>query len=427
VDLERSLISKIVNEKDYTAVAELGVTRDMFYGSKNKEVFDRIKEVVNEHGSVPSAAILQRDWPTYKFIEEVEEPFSLLVEEIKENHALTIFESALGEAADAYDKEDLDRIQAILSRALTQVSETSSNALDINLRGSGQERLDRYEEMQNRDADEYLGIPMGFETIDRATQGWQPGQFVLFVGPPKAGKSTIMLLAGRAAWKNAKSVLIIGFEMSNEEQFTRFDAIEAGIDHSVLRGGKDKRLTDKDWEDLEDAIDAMDASDVDFILSNDTHNNTTLSGIAAKIDKYKPDMVIVDGMYMMQDENGEKPGSPQALTNITRGLKRMAQNKQVPIVGTTQVLEWKMDKKKGIQSDSIGYSSSFAQDADAIIGVEKTDDETINKVKIVIARNSPPKEVYVRWDWEKATFEELAYNPFEDDDEGGDDGYEANF
>ena len=105
----------------------------------------------------------------------------------------------------------------------------------------------------------------------------------------------------------------------------------------------------------------------------------------------------------------------------------MAQNKQIPIVITTQVLEWKMDKKHGVQAGSIGYSSSFAQDADCMVAVEKTDDPKINFLKIVIARNSPPVGVYVEWDWEHAKFDELDYNPFEDPEGEGDSGYASSF
>lgn len=425
MDLERSIISKIVIEKDFATCADLGVTRDMFYDQRSRAVWDAIKEDVATHGHVPSREFIKREFPTYKIADEVEDSFSLLVAALKENHAFTIFEAAIVDASNAYKNEDLERIKNLLSKALADVDQDLSSARDINLAGTGQDRLDRYEEIQDRDPDEYLGVPMGFRVIDQATQGFQDGQLIVFAGPPKAGKSTIMLLAARAAWKQHKRVLVVGFEMSNEEQFMRFDAIEAGIDHSRLRGGRERQLSDRDWNDLVESVENIDEYGVDLWLSNDTHNNTTLSGIAAKVDKYKPDLLIVDGVYMMQDENGEKPGSPQALTNITRGFKRMAQNKQIPIAITTQVLEWKMDKKKGVQASSIGYSSSFAQDADCMIAVEKTEDPKINLIKIVIARNSPPVEVYVEWDWEHAKFEELDYNPFESDGEDEGAGHYA--
>jgi hypothetical protein len=118
-------------------------------------------------------------------------------------------------------------------------------------------------------------------------------------------------------------------------------------------------------------------------------------------------VVYVDGMYMMEDENGEAKGSPQALTNLTRGFKKMAQNLQIPIAISTQVLLWKMDRKRGVTTGSIGYASSFAQDSDVLIGVEKTEDDNICKVKILDGRNVKRMEILVLWDWDEGTFEEI--------------------
>jgi hypothetical protein len=144
-----------------------------------------------------------------------------------------------------------------------------------------------------------------------------------------------------------------------------------------------------------------------FIMSNDSQSTSTVSGVLNKIDQYQADICVVDGVYMMQDELGEAQGSPQALTHITRGLKRGAQNKNIPILQTTQALEWKMDKKKGLTGNSIGYSSSFAQDSDLVIGVQPTEDPNVNCIKSLYSRNTGYIETYVRWDWETGTFEEI--------------------
>ena len=123
---------------------------------------------------------------------------------------------------------------------------------------------------------------------------------------------------------------------------------------------------------------------------------------------------------MMEDELGEKKGSAQALTNITRGLKRMSQNFDIPILCTTQVLLWKLNKRKGPDLNSVGYTSSFGQDSDVVISVDKPDehDPTLQRLKVVAARNAPPLETFVRWDWDLGTFEEL-----ESDQAGGNATY----
>ena len=122
------------------------------------------------------------------------------------------------------------------------------------------------------------------------------------------------------------------------------------------------------------------------------------------------DLLVVDGVYLMDDEEGEPKGSPQALTNITRGLKRMAQKLDIPIVSTTQALSWKLNNKKtrAITADAIGYSSSFVQDADLVLGVERNpdlDDQAI--IRVVAARTAPTGEVHIKWDWENMDFSEV--------------------
>lgn len=417
MDVERYLISKVIGDRDLSPVLDAGITEAFFADKTNRNVFKRLLDLNVKHGQVPTVAMMKKDFPTYRFI-EVEEPTDYLINEIQENFVYAVLEDTLYEAVDAFDKEDIENVVSILSSALSRVNSEVSTVHDTNLRTTGAQRLQRYQEMQERDPDEYLGIPMGFDVIDSATQGFQPKQLVTFVGPPKAGKSTIMLLAAIAAWKAGKRVLFIGFEMSNEEQEERADAIVAGINHNLLRGGRGGRLSKKDWRRLEDGIEFLEGG-VDFILSNDVRNTLNLSGVSAKCDKYQPDIVFVDGVYMMQDENGEDPGTPRALTNITRGFKRLAQNKVLPFCISTQVLEWKMDKKKGVTSQSIGYTSSFIQDSDVVISVQRTDRGDVNLVKILLGRNVPLGiEVFVKWDWDTGSFEELDYNPFEEPEEG---------
>ena len=147
---------------------------------------------------------------------------------------------------------------------------------------------------------------------------------------------------------------------------------------------------------------------------------TTVSALAAQVQERQPAILFVDGVYMMDDEYGEPKGSPQALTNITRGLKRLAQKFNIPVVATTQVLAWKLSNRsnRAITADSIGYSSSFAQDSDLILGVESDPDSPENQsiVRVVLARSAPRGQVTVNWDWSTMTFSEVGSDEDDDDD-----------
>jgi replicative DNA helicase len=400
-------------------VADAGVTPDFFTDPDNKNVFKTILRYKGQYGQVPTLGAIKTDFPTFRFV-KVEDPMEALLDKMRELHTLALLEEGLAESVDAHEESNATAALEALARTLSRIAAAVPNARDTDLTQTGQERLARYLTLKDL-PDGLRGIPTGFRTIDRATQGLQKEQLVTFVGPPKAGKSTLLLLAAIAAHLYGVKPLFIGFEMSNEEQEERYDAIRAGISHARLRNGTLKKA---EWDKLERALREIENMP-SFFLSSDSMNATTLTGVESKVDALRPDIVFVDGIYMMQDELGEAQGSSQALTNLTRGFKRMAKNRRIPVVISTQVLEWKMNKKKGITSDSIGYSSSFAQDSDVILGVERTEDDTIQKVKVVLARNCPPLETFVQWEWEYGRFEELNDDPFATPEEANTDGWQG--
>ena len=139
----------------------------------------------------------------------------------------------------------------------------------------------------------------------------------------------------------------------------------------------------------------------------DSANGEPVRSMASKIQNYKPDIVYVDGTYLMIDEDGAEAYNQQ-MTNITRALKRLAQKANVPVVATTQVLNWKM-RKGQVTADAIGYSSSFHQDADVIFGLQREDEsvDDTRTLKVIANRNGGFKEVSLMWNWETGLFREL--------------------
>jgi replicative DNA helicase len=389
------------------------VTPVFFLDPKARTVYETILKHKTKYGAVPSLSAFKSNHPDYKLV-VVDDTYDYLVDEIRRARKLAIFEETLSAATEAWDSQDDVTIQHILAQGLLQVAAELPNSRDTDLTKTGQDRLERYRELA-ADPGGLKGIPSGITVIDRATGGFQNSQLVVVAGPPKAGKSTLALMCAMAAHQYGLRPLFIGFEMTNHEQEERHDAIGAQISHTRLQQGKMRK---EDWTALEKFVRTNDNMQ-SFWVSEDTNSATTLSGVAAKVETHKPDFIVIDGVYMMDDENGEKKGSPQALTNLTRGLKRLAQNARRPILITTQVLESKMSHSEGVTSASIGYSSSFAQDADVLLGIQKDTKimgDNINKIKVLLARNCPPLECFVEWNWDKGSFTELESRPLDDDD-----------
>jgi replicative DNA helicase len=401
VDVERHLISKVIQDRNLGPVAEAGIRAEFFLEPKNRAVFQTILEHKATYGEVPSLDVITADYPTYAFLTPTDS-IEYLIQQVRKRHTGALLEQGLSAAVDAYDAGSYADAQQMLSQMLLRIATDVPTTEDVDLTEQGMERHLRYEALRHIETG-LLGIPSGFDSIDRATQGFQGGQLVTFVGPPKAGKSTLVALAARSAHVFGVTPLVVSFEMTNDETAARIDAFAAQVSHRGLLTGQ---LSGEEMDRVGRALRRMDSMHP-FWLSSDAHNLTTLTAVQAKIEALKPDIVFVDGVYMMQDEQGEAQGSPQALTNITRGFKRMAMHLGIPIIISTQALEWKIDKKRGLTSASIGYSSSFSQDSDVVLGVERTEEASIQKVKVILSRNCPPMEAFIEWNWEKGTFQEV--------------------
>lgn len=381
---------------------------------EDREVFEFIRSHWAEHGQVPASVTVKYNFPQYEII-RVKEPYEYYLNEVRRRRKYGLLFEAVALGTEALENDDVDEASSLLAEGLMRAQIEVSELRDTNIIETWERRLTTYREWKQFGRT-LRGIPSGFPTIDDGTRGFQDGQLITFVGAPKAGKSWMMLKMAMAAHDFAKTPLFIGFEMSNEEQEARYDALAAEVSYTRLLKGT---FTPEEDEKLERAMRRRKSGDP-FIFSADPEGST-VSAVAAKIEQYDPDIVFIDGVYMMDDEgkDAHPRGTPQALTNITRALKRLAQKRKIPIVISTQVLLWKLNRKTGIDEGAIGYTSSFIQDSDIVLGVETVGDDPnspLKRLKVVLGRTVPKFEVQLHWNWEELRVEEMSYSP-EDDEE----------
>jgi replicative DNA helicase len=413
---EHLLISKVIQTGDLTEVIDAGIRPEHFSGEW-QEVWLWVLNYWREYSTIPTARAFKQEYADTKLLNAENEPFQALIDEIyiayKQQHLVNAITSALP----ALNNNETDEAFNKLSEGLQKASVEVARLRDIDLTQSWEGRLAKYEEMRNT-PNGLRGIPTGFLGLDRITAGLRPQQLVTFVGEAKKGKSLMTLIMASAAHNHGIVPMYVSFEMSIEEQAARYDAIISGVPHTrIIRGD----LTSSDMEKISKSL-AIRRNMQPFIMTEDTSSLTTVSALAGKVQQHRPRLLIVDGVYLMDDENGEPKGSPQALTNITRSLKRLAQRFDIPIIGTTQVLSWKLGNRKTrqITAEAIGYTSSFAQDSDIVLGVE-SDPDIDNQaiIRVVLSRSSPKGEVRIKWDWDSMDFTEVD----EDNDNDNDNWY----
>jgi replicative DNA helicase len=169
-------------------------------------------------------------------------------------------------------------------------------------------------------------------------------------------------------------------------------------------------LTLEEEQRYERIVTSIQVMNDDFWFT-DSSSGLTVSAVASKIQGKNPDIVFIDGTYLMFDEVTGESNTPQAITQITRNLKRLAMKINKPVVISTQALSWKM-KKGQVSADSIGYSSSFHQDADVIFGLQREDEnvDDTRLLRVIASRNSGLSEVSLMWDWNTGAFREMDNN-----------------
>ena len=400
-DNEVRLLSRAVRTRDISVLLEAGVNDDWFFVDENKAVWRFIRQHWTKYQEVPTGVTVLDNFPTYRLL-AVEDNIDYLLDQLIEYRKRQSTITVVQDASEAIASGDHNTAIAVLNQGVAKLlDEGSRESTDIDLTLNAIQRFDEYLNVKTR-PNGLLGIATGFRTIDQATAGLQPGQLITIIAPPKTGKSVLALQVAVNVHNDGFVPLFQSFEMNNIEQQHRHDAMRSHIAHSrLIRGALTKEEEARYQKVLED-MEGMHK----FYLT-DAVSAMTVTGLAAKIDKLRPDIVFVDGVYLMVDEITGEQNSPQALTNITRGLKQLAMSKKIPIVISTQVLLWKM-KKRQVSADAIGYSSSFYQDSDVILGLQKQDeeDDTSRELRIVASRNCGPASSDLLWDWEEGKFEE---------------------
>jgi replicative DNA helicase len=395
-DNEHRLVSKVIRDREITPALQRGVSDNWFLDDDNKKVWAFVRKHYGEYNEVPTATTVLDHYPNYKVL-DVQDTIDYLLDTMVDFRRRMLTREGLESAVEQLQDNNHDGALIAMEATITRVNEQGViGTHEVDLTKNTEERYKEYEALQNQT---FLGIPTGFEKIDEATAGLQGGQLITIIAPPKTGKSQIALQMAINTHLLGKKPMFQSFEMNNHEQQQRHDAMRAHISHGRLRMGK---LTADENSRYIDMLNEMEKEHSFHLI--DAVSGITVSALSAKIEQTKPDIVFVDGVYLMLDEVTGEMNTPQAITNITRALKRLAQKIDKPVVITTQTLLWKMRAGK-VTADSIGYSSSFFQDSDVILGLEPVEeDEDIRLLKIVASRNCGPSETALTWRWETGCF-----------------------
>ncbi len=309
------------------------------------------------------------------------------------------------------DKEIAELLETAEAE-LFSVSGTSAKQDLVSLEQILTESFDRLEEL-HRDGGKLRGLSTGWRDLDNLTAGLQKSDLIVLAARPAMGKTTLVTnLAYNVASKEKKSVLFFSLEMSKEQLVDRMLADASGVNAWNIRTGN---LSDDDFEKLSTAMGEMAEAP---IYIDDTPGITVLemrTKARREAHNHPLGLIIVDYLQLMQAAGRSDGNRVQEVSEISRGLKLIAREMNVPVIALSQLSRSVESRSPQIpQLSDLRESGSIEQDADIVAFIYREayynpDTERQNVTDLIIAkhRNGPTDTVELYFHPERLKFMSL--------------------
>lgn len=304
--------------------------------------------------------------------------------------------------------EETDDILANAQQGIIDISQNRSTKGLVHIGRYINDSIEQLSALAEKN-DAVTGIPTGFIDVDRKTSGLHPAELVLIAGRPGMGKSSFALnIAQNAAIKYSKNVAIFSLEMPGIQISNRMISSVAKISSERIKKGD---LRDEDLEKFGTATAVIERSGI-YIDDTSSINVTEIGARCRKLMLEKGlDLVVIDYLQLMNGSKETRGNRQQEIAEISRGLKILANDLNIPIIALSQLSRSSdKEKREPILSD-LRDSGAIEQDADIVIflhreGYYKDDVEEPNKTKCNFAkyRNGEPGYVELTWLGEYTSF-----------------------
>lgn len=408
-------------------VAEILPKPEYFYLTSNQRIFGVMLQMFTEGRPIDFVTVLESLKQSGDFDEADGKTYLLQLAQLVPS--ISNVESYAKIVRDKYD------VRTLITTARDIIEEASAGEAEAaNLLDSAEQRIfdirrgknmqglqkideiiidefDRLDLLNSPDADKYRGVPTGIKELDDTITGLNRTDFILLGARPGMGKTSFALnIARYAAAKAKKRVAFFSLEMSKEQLISRLLSTEAMVEGTKLRTGK---LSEDEWIRLIEAGDILSKTQMYF----DDNPAVTVPEIKAKLRRLKDvDLVVIDYLQLM-NSSSKIENRVQEISQITRNLKIMAKELNVPVMTLSQLARdsEKRTNHRPVLSD-LRDSGSIEQDADIVLFLYREDyyqdsetpseDEDRNQSECIIAKNrhGETKTVPLHWQGEYMRF-----------------------
>jgi replicative DNA helicase len=441
LEAEQSLLGALLLDKD--AIVKIGdrVTAEDFYADKHRAVFEAMTELYRKHEPVDLLSLSNR-------LAEKNE-----LERIGGRAYLIQLSNSVPTASHVVHYADIVQKKATLRRLLNAASDISAlgyeqaedveNVLDQaeqklfnvsrrflkagfmaihNILDTAFERIDEV----HREKGKLRGVPTGYTDLDNLLSGLQRSDLVILAARPSCGKTSFALdLARHAAVKARVPVGVFSLEMSKEQLVDRMLCAEAGVDLWKMRSGHlSSDGPHDDFTRISHALGVLSEAPI-YIDDSASANIMEIRTKARRLQmEHGLGLVVIDYLQLMESRSGgsNPDNRVQEVTEITRGLKSIARELNVPVLALSQLSRQVELQKPAIpRLAHLRESGSIEQDADIVLFIYRKaadrnyriedlspEERNIAEIHVAKHRNGPTGMVKLFFDASRASFRNLA-------------------
>ncbi len=435
LEAEQAVLGSILTEPDCITQVLILLKAEHFYLPQHKAIFTIMQEIDALGGKVDPLVVLERlkteniyddaGGKNYLYqlaqsvpsTQNVESYCKIVKEKYYIRTLINVSKEIIEDATGTDNEADLlldSAEQKIYDIRQGKVTKGPTRIGDI-IVGEVYEKLQK---LSSTDSDQYRGYTTGFTDLDRSITGLNKSDLVIIGARPAMGKTSLALnMARNTAMLGKKKVVFFSLEMTKEQLAQRVLATEARVESTKMRTG---RITPDEWGRLATATSLLSGCELYF----DDTSNMTVPEMKSRIRRLRDvDAVFVDYLQLMK--SGQRiENRVQEVSEITRNLKLMAKDLNIPVVVLAQLARSTEGRGKSHkpQLSDLRESGSIEQDADIVIMLYRkeyyTDDEgevpeeekpAVNEAEFIISKNrhGPTNTVKVAWNGDYTLFSNL--------------------
>ena len=417
IEAEQSVIGAMMMDRAAIIAASETLLAEDFYHSQYAVLFDSMLELFNQNKPVDFITLQnklrEKDLPpevsSLEYINDLVAAVptsaniryyaNIVKEKAMLRRLIKVTENIQNECYAG--NEELETIFANTEKNIFQLLQSQDSGEYVPIKQIVINALDRIEKA-SRIQGNVTGIATGFIDLDYRMSGLQPSDLILVAARPSMGKTAFVLnIAQYTAFHSDLATAIFSLEMSKEQLVNRLFSLESRVDAQMLRNGN---LSDTDWEKLIEGAGTIGRS---RLIIDDTPG-ISIGELRSKCRKYKLEhqiqLIIIDYLQLMSG-NGRTDSRQQEISEISRALKALARELNVPVIALSQLsraVEQRPDHRPMLSD--LRESGVIEQDADVVMFLYRddyynkdTDKKNIAEVIIAKQRNGPIGTISLVW------------------------------